>query len=634
MAAWYGKDYVRLQQEIRALSVKDLKSYDINYVSNKVKTLPPEIGRLADLQRLRISGARSLEILPEEIGKLKELTRLYILYTGVKQFPEAMKKLQNLQILELVGLKFDKSTNLDFLSSLKNLKRLVLRTSIRKTESKLPIDLFKIPSLVYLDISGNKINELPSQIAKLQELETLSLSGNNFPRFPKVLIKLPKLCALKINTALLDSIPKELEALPQNLIIETEKQTKRSFNSTLILQIFQVSKELSFTNRFRGLLLKILRNSSTELKKLKEATLFELLNCKIEHFENAALAELTTRGEQKKLLDKNLIDKNSNVFVLGKVVSNRELTQHIKQYGAHIRRKFSPKITHIVVGKQGQEQYRLLDEKNIVGVTEKMLINYFNKIEKPYLIHTPTTQDLEQNIENIRALLYSKNPENIDLAFGLLSGGGFPKALLVDMLLVYKGPFKAKHRTKASKYIEQYGSADLLAGVKRRFLLWGYIQPSTLSKTIGFYSKFEDIDKVELIELLYIQGQKRVIASVLDHFPSKKKIEFIKTCIKDGVLDWADTELKTLPDELALFKEDIQELNLNGCHFKAKFPAIVLKLKNVHTIHIRNKWWQRERFPKQLLKMPKLKHIHIDRRKTGLPNREELKAHDCQLHIS
>lgn len=634
MAAWYGKDYVRLQQEIRGLSVEDVESYNIRYVSNKVKTLPPEIGRLANLKRLYVHGAPSLECLPQEIGKLTKLEELLVYYCPINQLPTTIQKLQNLHTLELVGLKFDKTTDWGFLKSIKNLKRLTIRLSIPKSNITLPSALFEVKSLVYLDLSSNKLVDIPKALAQLQNLETLCVSSNNFSVFPEFITTLPKLTTLKINVNSWGDIPKELAQLPKDLIIEGNKNEKKSQNVLTIIEIFQKGKQLGFTKVFRSLLLKILKKGKAELEKLPEKSLFELLNCQVGYFEKAALTEITARRAAQELLIKYPIDKNSNVLVLGKVVAKRELTQHIRQYEAHIRRKFSPKITHIIIGKQAGEDYKLLNEPKVVGLTEKMLIDYFNRIEKPYLIHNTDNTNLVQNIESIRALLYNKNPENVELAFGLLSGGGFPKELLIDMLLVYKGSYKPKHKTKAKNYIEQYGSTELLAGIKRRFLFWGYIRPATLAKTINFYGAFEDIDKIKMIELLYRQGQRRVICAVMEHYPSEKKVDFIRDCIVEGVLNWSNTGLKILPKELALLKDEIFELNLNGCYFAGDFPKVVLKLENLHTLHIRNKWWDKEAFPKEVLKMPKLKDIHVSRKKTGLPSTAELNEHKCKVHIS
>lgn len=117
--------------------------------NNNLKSLPPEISRLDNLQFLYLRYCQ-LAALPEQIGDLKELQYLDLSNNNLTYLPR--------RIEELKGQK----TYWSF---------------------KNPINPYEIGALLELDLSYNELNTLPLQLGALQNLQKLNLSGNPFPYF-------------------------------------------------------------------------------------------------------------------------------------------------------------------------------------------------------------------------------------------------------------------------------------------------------------------------------------------------------------------------------------------------------------------------------------------------------------------
>ena len=116
---------------------------------NQLKTLPAEIGKLANLTTLDLSY-NELKRLPAEIGKLANLTTLDLSINELKRLPAEIGKLTNLTLLDL-------SEN-------------QLKT--------LPAEIAELKNLTTLDLSGNQLKTLPAEIAELKNLTGLYLSDN------------------------------------------------------------------------------------------------------------------------------------------------------------------------------------------------------------------------------------------------------------------------------------------------------------------------------------------------------------------------------------------------------------------------------------------------------------------------
>ncbi|WMV48343.1 hypothetical protein MTR67_041728 [Solanum verrucosum] len=154
----------------------------------KISDLPSSICQLKSLKYLDISYCSSLQTLPVDIGDMHSLRHIYARDTGIKQLPESVEMLRNLEEL-LVG-----GRNLEA-------KRSFSRRRVRHIES-LSIFIFHL-SLPYFGLSED---DIPRDIGRLSNLHYLDLSGNSFLHLPFDFSKLPLLMYLYLNDWL-DNLP-------------------------------------------------------------------------------------------------------------------------------------------------------------------------------------------------------------------------------------------------------------------------------------------------------------------------------------------------------------------------------------------------------------------------------------------
>lgn len=155
----------------------DLKSLFI--VEEDIKTLPPELERLANLESLAITDAQ-ISSFPEVIFKLKHLRELDLSDNKLESIPPQIAQLQGLTNLHL------KNNPLKLISTqifdLKNLRVLNLRNIGLKS---LPPEIANLNHLRHLDLQNNNLTTLPPEIGKLSNLESLNLRGNPITSIPE-----------------------------------------------------------------------------------------------------------------------------------------------------------------------------------------------------------------------------------------------------------------------------------------------------------------------------------------------------------------------------------------------------------------------------------------------------------------
>ena len=151
-----------------------------------ISCLPPSIGQLRNLEELDLSYNCKLLSLPEEIGNLSKLYRLTLFCCPIKSLPPSIGGLQNLQELDL--------SNTDLLS--------------------LPVEIGNLVSLIRLYLSGTC---LPPSIGQLRNLEELDLSYNRkLLSLPEEIGNLSKLYRLTLFCCPIKSLPPSIGGL-QNL---------------------------------------------------------------------------------------------------------------------------------------------------------------------------------------------------------------------------------------------------------------------------------------------------------------------------------------------------------------------------------------------------------------------------------
>lgn len=121
-------------------------------------TVPPEIGQLTHLRRLRLIG-KQIQCLPPEIGQLENLLHLYLHNSQMTSLPPEIGQLARLQFLDLEDNQL----------------------------MSLPPETGQLNSLLWLAIDGNRLTALPAELGQLSNLRWLHLGDNPIESLPATL---------------------------------------------------------------------------------------------------------------------------------------------------------------------------------------------------------------------------------------------------------------------------------------------------------------------------------------------------------------------------------------------------------------------------------------------------------------
>ena len=144
-----------LSETLNTLTVLNMGDCDL-------KTIPPAISNLINLQRLRVQS-NSLTSLPREIGDLPSLTRLCAFGNKLRILPDTLQQLPKLKILRLGGNALAED-GLVVLEGIGSLKELYLRENPNLTI--IPRRVALMASLQVLNADDNNIQYPPMTYVK------------------------------------------------------------------------------------------------------------------------------------------------------------------------------------------------------------------------------------------------------------------------------------------------------------------------------------------------------------------------------------------------------------------------------------------------------------------------------------
>jgi Leucine-rich repeat (LRR) protein len=184
-----------------------------------IHTVPPEIGRLDELEYLVLRGdfpevpismgqlrsLKELELESEELadigdwlGNLTHLDGLVIHSTSLTKLPNSAAKLKYLRRLDLADNLMDSLP--EAIGGFTELRELDLENN---RFQNLPSVIGNCPHLVTLSLNDNRLERLPATIGNFKNLRYLSLSGNPISELPEEITNLKELETLYLNGTLI-----------------------------------------------------------------------------------------------------------------------------------------------------------------------------------------------------------------------------------------------------------------------------------------------------------------------------------------------------------------------------------------------------------------------------------------------
>lgn len=175
--------------QLRAGKLSGIKRLDL---ACGLKELPPEIFDLADSLEILNLTNNQLADLPDDLARLHKLR---ILFCSENRFTHVPPVVGSCSSLSMVGFKANQIETVDAASLPPTLRWLILTDN---RIQQLPSSIGQCHSLQKLMLAGNRLEELPEEMAACVSLEMLRLSANQFRSLPGWLLRLPRLTWLAL----------------------------------------------------------------------------------------------------------------------------------------------------------------------------------------------------------------------------------------------------------------------------------------------------------------------------------------------------------------------------------------------------------------------------------------------------
>uniref|UniRef100_A0A095A4G6 Leucine-rich repeat and death domain-containing protein 1 n=1 Tax=Schistosoma haematobium TaxID=6185 RepID=A0A095A4G6_SCHHA len=331
-----------------------LQSLDVT--ENKLTELPRSLWKLGRLKTFSCSF-NEIICLPEEIGCLEVLTALRITNNKLSTLPRSFSNLTGLLLLQLDGNVFDHIPLQIFgcisllelslshniiegsipakICSLVNLRTLNLAYN---RVIDFPVELEKLESLEYLDISGNPVESSTISFGKLIQIQQLSaskcglsfvpddLTFNIISTLPLSICELNNLVVLELQFNKLSSLPEDFERLSNTLrqldlghnefeVIPMSLFCRRSRLSYLCLDANPISEVPNEINNLKELT-HLSISDCRRLKSLPEGLGSCTNLCTLEVSKNKLSSLPKTLSKLESLKYLNLSDNDFNHFPL------------------------------------------------------------------------------------------------------------------------------------------------------------------------------------------------------------------------------------------------------------------------------------------------------------------------------
>ncbi len=581
------------------LSLVD-KHSDLNILTlsnSELEILPNEICSLKKLRSLSIKNCPKIKFLPICFSKLKEIKTLKFIACKHNRLPKNIELISSLTNLNLSNQKYNSKTDWNLLKKLGNLNSLVLSASLKSMKGCPPEEISDLKKLQFLYLDQNNLNKLPFRFFELRELLLLDISNNNFIEFPEVLIFLPKLSYLIIDAKLANTLPIEIFEIDslKDLKIRATNLQKYPLASNLS-NIFKIAHKYKFKHSFISMILDLTKYPEQfDFLELNEC--IDLLNCEIEEL----IFKTLNRIKILISADFSFPGNTSLLYISGKTFETKSvLKSKLKENNIKFCRKYSEKVTHIMLCPGHKLDFSMLNNK--VLFTEDMLYidQNFNKINSVF----------SENLNSIINLLISPIPDNNLIALHLIECGRLCTDLLTELVFLYKKSSSAPIHKKIISLLQKSGFLNLSLQLKRRFPLFG-ISENSLNNNLEFYAQFPEVDIFKLLLLIYNDSGRGKKFALLN-LKKEEKQSFFEKVIINGVLDFSGSNLNILPEDFEIFSDSVFSLNISNNKFDS-FPYTALsKLNNLVELNISNNpsIWH---YPEDIIHLKNLKKLIVSK---------------------
>ncbi len=541
---------------------------------------------------------QNLSELSAEIGKFTNLKVLNLENNNLYELPEEIGLLKNLTSLDLSN---NHLTNLPF--SMRHLTNLMKLTFSRNNIEVLPDIFEKMTNLRGIYAKRNKLNALPESL-KNTIIQVLDVRQNGFVNAPPIIFQIPSLKNIR-------GILSDTQSSPAEIILSFNKAFEKTGLDTE-----------SYREAF-GILTGTIDSENISLKSLLEIVSINFLSLR-----TRVNQEILTRTNNKPL------EKGCFVSILGTTnMPKQEIKEKLKENGIAYDIKITEKTTHIILGTSPKNFGETTSEKSYTIWSEKELNDFFNTIEKPFLLEI--TDEADGQIEQLARLLTSTDSTNVELAIQIIKGGGMPETLLEELFYAYKVCDDKKVKAELKKIIQINASPSVLEVLNKRDMLFNVGSVSQVHqwrkselekdifKSIKKYSSFSnEINWSKIASFIYDNysyGGRYIFTQEKNSNSLKKHI--LDKNIIDNYLNFNDIFIKGTPDYNTSFiypyitpypfpKEildysGLEKLDVSGCQISS-LPEELEKLYALKDLNLANNF---------LVKLPasfeKLQHLEV-----------------------
>lgn len=615
--------YIHTQEDLDK-TLKD--NPDAEEIMINLDKIPNSIAQFKKLRK--VSFSRYPTVFPEGLKNHPTLEEIDIQNCSrIKAFPQDLREVSNLKVLRIYFMpNWTKADQWHGLDQLSKLERLQLTRGKLKD---IPAEVYRLPNLKHLSLEqysyhSPKISEAAKNWTRL---ESIDISG--MKDLPEGLRYIPNLKHLIVSAIMIKDNPTKVFDFPglEHLGIKGRREPILSDIAKFIKWAGKHKPEIAYRSLIRELFAQ-----KQQIADLNDQQLLSIFNAGVPSLIKEANEEIEKRIKIGKIGAEKPLKKGSKLLIIGKLNSKKTLLKNrLKEQGIEVHKKADKTTTHLVLGKNiGNNLKALADNKTQAILTEGLLLNGLDELEKPYLLEK--TEENEVNIEHIKTLLLSNNEENVLVAFQLLEGGGQPEGLLTEVFMAMKTPFEHSKTIKkqAGQYIERYGSPELIKCYKKRSALCDkYMRREAMWKNLKTYTAKTELNLYTIIKYMW-KHYEQGLPYAFSKLPEDEKTEFIGSLIKDGKLDLANKQT-SVPKEILNHGDKITELDLSG-GWHLSIPKAVFKLPKLKKLRIVT-YSDLELTDKVLEKFVVLEELYIsDRNKNTLTEEAQKKA-GCKVFV-